>query len=73
MQPWENYRTDPLTEKEKQQARLTIERMDRAWRFLAPVDAALSSWKAWLFAVAFVVWINRPDIIAALSLLIGGK
>ena len=73
MQPWENYRTDDLTEKEKQQARLTIERMDRAWRILAPVDAVINSWKAWFFAVAFVVWINRPEIIAALSLLIGSK
>jgi hypothetical protein len=73
MLPWQNYKDDDLTAEERQQVRLTIERMDRAWRVLAPVDAALSSWKAWLAAVAFVVWLNRPDIVSALSTLIGGK
>jgi hypothetical protein len=73
MRPWENYKSDELTPEERQQARLTVERMDRAWRFLAPMDAAISSWKAWLFAVAFVVWLNRPDILAALQTLVGGR
>ena len=73
MRPWQNYKDDDLTPEERQQARLTIERMDRAWRVLAPVDAVLGNWKAWLAAVAFVVWLNRPDILAALSTLIGGK
>jgi len=73
MDPWANYRSDELSPEERQQARLAIERMDRGWRVLGPIDAALSSWKAWALAVAFVVWLNRPDIVAALSLLVGGR
>lgn len=49
------------------------ERGHDAWPVTGPMVAAVRSWKAWVFAAAFVVWINRPDILAALETLIGGR
>jgi hypothetical protein len=32
----------------------------------------VKSWKFWLAVVGGVVWLNRPEIIMALQVLIGG-
>ena len=72
MAAWSNYKDTPLTPEELQRVRLALDRTEAAQPILGPAVAAVTSWRAWLFAVAFVVWINRPDILAALQTLVGG-
>lgn len=73
MTRWQNFRDDPLTGEELQKVRLTVERVDDADPIIRPVVAVVKNWKAWLVGLAFFVWINRPEIISALSVLLGGK
>lgn len=39
--------------------------------FLGPFVAIAKNWKGAAFVVAFVVWINSPDIVEALRTLVG--
>jgi hypothetical protein len=44
-----------------------------AWPIVRPIHAFVTNWKAVAAGVIFLVWVNRPEIIAALSVLVGGK
>lgn len=68
---WQDYKDDELTPEDRQKLRLTHNRMDQAWPIIGPIVAAVSNWKAWVAILAFVIWINNPKIIAALSVLTG--
>lgn len=43
-----------------------------SWIIVGPVHAIVTNWKALLIAAAVVVWINKPEIIQALTVLAGG-
>jgi hypothetical protein len=73
MSQWNNLKDDPLTPEELQRVRLATERTEESWPIIGPMVAALRNWKAWLFAAIFVAWINRPEIVAAITALIGGR
>jgi hypothetical protein len=73
MNPWDNFKDEELTPEERQRARWAAALLDRAFFFLKPLIAAKESWKAWVLAVVIVLWINRPEILAALSTLLGGR
>jgi hypothetical protein len=49
------------------------ERANEAWIVTGPVVAVIRNWKAWAIGLAFFLWINRPDILAALTTIMGGK
>lgn len=45
----------------------------KAWIVIGPVVAFVQNWKAIAAVVVVVVWMNRPEIIDALGILIGSK
>lgn len=49
------------------------ERGNEGWIIVGPVVAIVRNWKAWALALAFFLWINRPDILAALQTIMGAK
>jgi len=51
---------------------LGAQRGHKAWMIVGPVHAVVTNWKLILGALAFVAWINRPEILAALDVLTGG-
>jgi len=73
MNPWHNYRDEELSPEDRQRARWAAATLDRAFFFLMPLIAAKESWKAWGAAALIVLWINRPEILVALSTLFGGR
>jgi hypothetical protein len=44
----------------------------KSWEITGPIYQVVKSWKFWLAVVGGVVWLNRPEIIMALRVLIGG-
>jgi hypothetical protein len=66
-------RTPPETPEDWAYLWQGAERGHDAWPVTGPMVAAVRNWKAWVFALALVLWINRPDILAALNTLIGGR
>lgn len=67
------YRRDPPKEDEWHHIWQAIDKAHKGWVVTGPIYAAVTNWKAWLAITAFIVWMNRPEIIAALSVLIGGS
>jgi hypothetical protein len=48
-------------------------RANEGWVIIGPIVAAVKNWKAWALALAFVLWINQPDILGALKTIVGVK
>lgn len=48
-----------------------VDRIDRSWIILGPMDAILSNWKAWAVAGSIYVFFRGSDVIDALDKLTG--
>ena len=72
----ETGRTTPPTDDEWPHIWKKLERADslssKAWVIVGPVYAVVTNWKAIAIIVAGVAWLNRPEILAAIAVLVGG-
>ena len=48
-------------------------RANVSWPIVGPIYAFGANWKAWAIGIVFLLWINRPEVLAALSLMVGGE
>lgn len=48
-----------------------IDRIDRSWVILGPMDAIVSNWKAWAMAVAVYGFFRGSEVVAFLDGLVG--
>ena len=48
-------------------------RANVSWPIVGPIYAFAVNWKAWAIGLAFLLWINRPEVLAALTALMGVK
>lgn len=48
------------------------QRGHQSWKVVGPIHAVVTNWKAIAAVVAFVAWLNKPEIVAALDVLLGG-
>lgn len=48
-------------------------RANVSWPIVGPVHAFVTNWKAWMIGVLFLLWINRPEVLAAITLILGGE
>lgn len=48
-------------------------RADQTWPISKPVVAVFSNWKAIIFVMVAIAWLNKPEIVAALTVLTGVK
>jgi hypothetical protein len=65
-------KTPPETPEEWAYVWRGVQRGHSSWVIAKPVYAFVTNWKALAAGLIFLVWINRPEVIAALSMLIGG-
>ena len=65
-------RTTPPEDHEWPIVYSAIEKANKAWIVVGPIHAIVTNWKFLLGAIAAAAWINRPEIVSALSVLIGG-
>ena len=47
-------------------------RANDGWIVVGPIVAAVKNWKAWLLIGGGFVWLNKPEIMQALSVFFGG-
>ena len=48
-----------------------LDRANKSWIVTGPIYAAVTNWKAFAIIVGIVVWLNRPEIVAAIRTLSG--
>lgn len=65
-------RKEPPEESEWHAIWSALEKAEKGWIITGPVYAIVSNWKALLVIAAVIVWINSPEIVSALRVLIGG-
>ena len=70
--PWER-KTPPEAEEEWAFLWRNAYRANEGWVIIGPLVAVVRNWKAWAVALAFFIWINRPDILMALQTIAGGQ
>ena len=63
----------PKTPDEWRTIRAGVDKAHKAWTIVGPIHAVVANWKALAIVVAVIIYINRPDIIAALRVLAGVK
>ena len=61
----------PTTPSEWRVIRDGVDKAHKSWVITGPIHAVVTNWKALALVMAVVVYLNRPDIIAALSVLAG--
>lgn len=66
-------KTPPVDEKEWAYLWRGAHRANISWPIVGPIYAFVVNWKAWAIGLAFLLWINRPEVLAALTTLMGGK
>ena len=49
------------------------ERANDAWTITGPIVAIVRNWKTWATCLGLLLWFNRPDVLAALQVIMGGK
>lgn len=57
---------------ERQRIRVSADKADKTWTVIGPIHAVVSNWKALAVILAILTWVNKPEIIAALTALAGG-
>jgi hypothetical protein len=62
----------PDTPEEWESIRSGVDKSHKAWVIIGPFYAVVINWKAIAIVVGIIVYINRPDIIAAIGVLAGG-
>ena len=65
--------TPPETPEEWAYIWKASERAHMAWVVVGPVYAFVTNWKFLVAGILFLLWINRPEVLAALSVLMGVK
>lgn len=65
-------RKEPPNEDEWPRIWKAIERSEMSWIIIGPLHAVVSNWKALVVIAGIIVWINSPEIVAALAVLFGG-
>ncbi len=72
----ETGRTTPPKDEEWASIWKKLDRADslssKAWVIVGPIYAVVTNWKALGLIIAGVAWLNRPEIIAALTTIAGG-
>jgi len=61
----------PKTPEEWRTIRAGVDKAHKAWTIVGPIHAVVVNWKALAIVLVIVIWLNRPDIIAALRVLAG--
>lgn len=61
----------PTTPEEWQSIRAGVDKSHKAWIIIGPFYAVVTNWKAIAIVVGIIVYMNRPDIIAALRIIAG--
>lgn len=64
-------KTPPENEEEHAYLWDSADKAQKAWRITGPVYAVVSNWKAGVAVIAFVVWLNSPEVVPALKALLG--
>jgi len=65
--------TPPDPEKDEwQKIWSAIEKAEKSWLITGPIYAIVSNWKALAVVVAAAAWINKPEILQAITVLFGG-
>lgn len=60
-------RDSPTTPEEWRVIRSGVDKAHKAWVIVGPIHAVVVNWKALAVVVSIVVYLNRPDIIAAIQ------
>jgi len=50
----------------------TLKKAERSWRVTGPIVAIAENWKALAGVAVVVAWFNRPEILAAFQVILGG-
>ncbi len=48
------------------------EKSHKAWVIIGPLHAVLANWKAIVFVLLLILYINKPEILKAIETLLGG-
>lgn len=48
------------------------EKAHKAWLIVGPLHAVLANWKAIIFVLLLILYINKPEILRAIETLLGG-
>ena len=48
------------------------EKAHKAWLIVGPLHAVLANWKAIIFVLLLILYINKPEILTAIETLLGG-
>lgn len=64
-------RKEPPEDDEWSRIWRAVERSEMSWLIVGPIHAVVSNWKALLAIAGVIVWINSPEIVAALATILG--
>lgn len=64
-------RTPPETPEEWAYIWRGAERGHKSWSIAGPFYAFVWNWKALVAGLVFLLWINRPEVLAAIAVLLG--
>ena len=62
---------EPKSPEEWRVIRAGVDKSHKAWIIVGPIHAVVTNWKALAIVAGAVVYFNRPDIVAALGVLMG--
>ena len=61
----------PKTPDEWRAIRSGVDKAHKSWVIVGPIHAVVTNWRALALILAIVLYLNRPDIVAALRVLTG--
>ena len=64
-------REPPETETEWQRLHRAAYRADQTWLISRPIVAVVTNWRALAIIAAVLVWVNKPEIVGAIQVLLG--
>ncbi len=68
----DSLRDEPFDDaRERQGMRAARIKSDKMWIIVGPIYAVFENWKALGIVGVIIIWINRPEILAALKTLAG--
>lgn len=63
--------TPPKTAEEHQYLWSAAHKAHRSWVIIGPLHAVVTNWKALAVVGLLVVWLNRPEIVVAITSVLG--
>lgn len=66
------YESGPIEADERRRMRRDFKRVDALWSTFGPITGVARNWKFWLGMAGILAWLNRPEIMAALQVILGG-